>query len=171
MTKIQRLILRLSLFKFLTVFNGGKGEIRSRSLPSIIVELFRIKVVKKRFQSLPIVEWTGGGRQGTEGSSCCVVSRVQKKRKKKGRIYNVQVPVYSYKISVQIVKSVHSKMGDVARDRSFRARGRPRTRAARIVCNRPRELQIFIFRGSRNLFEVFFSHSRKLGDNEKIIFS
>lgn len=151
------------------MFNGGKGEIRSRSLPSIIVELFRIKVVKKRFQSLPIVEWTGRGT-ARDGGELLLRGFEGTKNKKKGRIYNVQVPVYSYKISVQIVKSVHSKKRDVARDRSFRARGWPRTRAARIGCSRPRELQIS-FSAALGTYSRFFRTRRKLGDNEKIIFS
>lgn len=71
------------LFKFMMF--KGKREIRSRSLPSRCCWTFRVKVVKKRFQWLPIVV-------GREGGAFAKELRVQKK------IYSAKSPYIRTKL-------------------------------------------------------------------------
>lgn len=103
-----------------------KGRRRRNSLTfvafSTLLNFFRVKIVKKRFQSLPIVgRGQSRGRRGKGAFS----REIEGTKKREIYIYiRRQVPVYSYKISVQIVKSVHKSRVrcHVARDRSICAR-------------------------------------------------
>lgn len=94
------------------MWERGEREIRSRSLPSMLLNFLELRLLKSVFNRCQSCWGDSHGSRLRPRSW-----RYKKKRRKKERKKENprQVPVYSYKISVQIVKSVHNSKGrDVA---------------------------------------------------------